>query len=313
MARPERRAWQVSPSPAALAWASTAVGPGARVRAVRRLGAGIAQATHALTIDDAAGRRHRLVLQRWLRPGWEADDPGFDPAKEAAVLDALAGGPVAIPRIVAVDPSGAASGAPALLTERLPGRPPTDRLVRRPAVLDALGSTLAAIHRLGDERATPAVRAVIPAYYPFGELADAVVPAASGRADLWQTALRIAAEPPPPGRPATLLHRDYHAGNTLWLDGRLTGVVDWSSASWGPPAADLAHLRVELATAVSVEAAVRVRSAYAVAGGDLTDARHHTLRTVFDYLSDADPSRLGSTAVQRLDAFVGVVLEERDP
>jgi aminoglycoside phosphotransferase (APT) family kinase protein len=310
--RPDRLDWQVPPSADALAWAAAAIGPGARVRAVQRLGSGIAQATHALTIDDAAGRRHRLVLQRWLRPGWEDDDPGFDPAKEAAVLEALAGGPVPVPRVVALDIDGRAGGAPALLTERLPGRPPSMGLVRRPATLEALGRTLAEIHRIGPERATAAVRALVPAYGAFGDLADAAIPATTPRRDLWRAALAIAADPPASGRSATLLHRDYHAWNTLWVGGRLSGVVDWSSASWGPPAADLAHLRIDLVVDVSVEAANRAREAYAAAGGDLTDARHHQLRTVFDYLGDADPAWMVPPAMDRLDAFLALVLAEPD-
>jgi aminoglycoside phosphotransferase len=305
----ERPAWHTAPSPGALAWAAAALGPAARVRSAQRLGGGIAQATDALTIDDATGRRHRLVLQRWIRPGWEADDPGFDPGKEAAVLQALAGGDVPVPRVVAVDPIGAASGAPSLLTERLPGRGPTVAEAGRPSRVLALGETLAAIHRLGAERWTPALAAVVPRYYPFGELGDAVIPTGSRRRELWVESLRVASEPPPRS-PATLIHRDYHAWNTLWVGDHLTGVVDWSSASYGPPAADLAHFRVDLATDVSVDAAVAARRAYEAAGGDLTDARFHLLRTVFDYLTGGDPAWFPAAAVERLDHFLELVLDE---
>lgn len=288
------------------------MGRGARVRSVRPLGGGIAQATHALTIDDAAGRRHRLVIQRWIRPNWEVEDPGFGPAKEAAVLDALGGGSVPVPRVVAVDPDGAASGAPSLLTIRLPGTQPAMRFIRRPSTIDVLGSTLAEIHRLGAARATASLRALVPDYYPFGDLAKAVIPRGSARPDVWLEALRIAGDDPDEGTPTTLLHRDYHAWNTLWVGDRLTGVVDWSSASWGPPAADLAHLRADLATDISVASAVRARAAYRAAGGHLRDARRLQLRTVFDYLSDADPAWLTGPAVERLDAFLGIVLDEPD-
>ena len=81
----------------------------------------MAQATDALTVEDAADRRHRLVLQRWSRPDSD-EDPGFTPAKEATVLDRLAATSVPVPRVVAVDADGEASGVPSLLTERLPGR-----------------------------------------------------------------------------------------------------------------------------------------------------------------------------------------------
>jgi aminoglycoside phosphotransferase (APT) family kinase protein len=296
-----------------LAWAAAAVGPGARLRAVRALHGGIAQATDALTIDAAGGRRHRLVLQRWIRPGRETDDPGFDPAKEAAVLTALAPTVIPAPQLVAVDPDGSGAGVPALLIARLPGRQPRVGEVARPATLGILGAMLAAIHRVGaDLVGDRGLQAVVPPYRPFGDLASAVIPTTTRRPDLWQAALSIAGSTPAPAAPTILIHRDYHAGNTLWVGDRLTGVVDWTSASWGPAAADLAHLRVDLVVDVSVSAAVRVRQAFADAGGDLTNARHHQLRTVFGYLTDRDPAALDGGEVARLDAFLELVLAEPD-
>ena len=250
------------------------------------------------------------MLQRWIRPNWEVEDPDFDPAKEAAVLKALAGGDVPLPEVVAVDGDGSASGAPSLLTFRLPGRQPTPAFIGTPATTRILGETLAAIHRLGRARWTEELGRVVPAYYPFGDLADAVIPTGSGRPDLWREALAVASEPPPPASGSALLHRDYHAWNTLWVGDRLTGVVDWSSASFGPPGADLAHLRVDLATDISVAAAVAARDAFRGAGGDLTNARFHQLRTVFDYLTDGDPAWFPPAAVARLDRFLEVVLGE---
>src|SRR6476469_4698226 len=159
-------AWRTPPERPALAWAAAAVGPWARVRSVRPLGGGIAEATDSLTIDDATGVRHRLVLQRWIRPGWETDDPGFNPAKEAAVLAALGPTVIPAPRLVAVDPDGSQAGVPALLTERLPGRQPTVREIARPETLTTLGSMLAEIHRVGAGLAgDPALRAIGPPYY----------------------------------------------------------------------------------------------------------------------------------------------------
>jgi aminoglycoside phosphotransferase (APT) family kinase protein len=226
------------------------------------------------------------------------------------VLRALAGSAVPVPVVVALDPDGGASGEPALLTERLPGLPPTIGLISQPRTLRILGEALAEVHRAGARVADDAtLRRLVPDYYPFGDLANATIPAESSRPDVWRAALEIASEPAPE-TPTTLIHRDYHAWNTLWADGRLTGVVDWSSASWGPPAADLAHLRVDLAVDVSVEAAIAARAAFREAGGDLTNARHHQLRTVFDYLTDWEPSRLPPGAVGRLDRFLAVVLDE---
>jgi len=49
-----------------------------------------------LTVVDAQGARHRLVLRRWARPGWEVDDPDFTAQREANLLNLLA--PTAVPR-----------------------------------------------------------------------------------------------------------------------------------------------------------------------------------------------------------------------
>ena len=40
------------------------------------------------------------------------------------------------------------------------------------------------------------------------------------------------------------IHRDFHPGNLLWRRRRLTGVVDWESASVGPPDVDVGHCRL---------------------------------------------------------------------
>jgi Ser/Thr protein kinase RdoA (MazF antagonist) len=48
---------------------------------------------------------------------------------------------------------------------------------------------------------------------------------------------------------ARLLHLDFHIGNVLGrpeLGWRLTGVLDWTCARWGPPEADLVELQVSL-------------------------------------------------------------------
>jgi aminoglycoside phosphotransferase (APT) family kinase protein len=282
------------------------VGPGARVRAVRPIGGGLAQATDALTVDDASGRQHRLVLQRWSRPNDE--DPGFTPAKEAAVLDRVAATApsVPVPRVIAVDPDGRASGVASLLTERLPGRAPTDAACGRPVLLATLGRTLAAIHRVDGGLA-----AVVPPYRPFGSLSGIRPPYASARPELWAQALAVAAAPVSAGT-GRFLHRDFHPGNSLWHGGRLTGIVDWTSASWGPPAADLAHLRINLALRVGVEAADHARDAFRDAGGELDEAGHHDLRTVFDFFSDYRLSALTGLALERTERYLEALLDGAD-
>jgi len=102
---------------------------------------------------------------------------------------------------------------------------------------------------------------VVPAYRRFYEPERLAPPAWSARPGLWARAFEVAAGPPPPHRPC-FIHRDYHPGNTLWLGGRLVGVVDWVGGSWGPPSIDLGHMRLNLVWDLGPEAADRFLAAH---------------------------------------------------
>src|SRR4030095_2612236 len=77
---------------------------------------------HAVDVAAAAARLHRLVLRRWARPGWDEEDPDFDAAREAAILELLAGTPVPAPALVAADAGAAVCDARA--APRAPPPPP---------------------------------------------------------------------------------------------------------------------------------------------------------------------------------------------
>ena len=264
---PVARLLRRRPPVAALAWAAAAFGPGSRVVAVAPL-ASAWLANHAVDVADAAGRLHRVVLRRWARPGWDEEDPDFNAAREAAILELLAPTPVPAPALAAADPDAEVCDVPALLETRLPGGPPV--LATDPGrVLEGLAAALPPIHavEVPAAPADPGSRPV-PAYHRFYEPEGLVPPAWSARPGLWSTAFEVAAEPPPPYR-SCFIHRDYHPANTLWEGGRLTGVVDWVGGSWGPPSVDLGHMRVNLTVDLGLAAADRFLAAHrAVTGAD---------------------------------------------
>jgi len=61
----------------------------------------------------------------------------------------------------------------------------------------------------------------------------------------WERAVELFHAPTPEGAEA-FTHRDFHPGNVLWRRGRVTGVVDWASASIGPACIDVGHCRANL-------------------------------------------------------------------
>jgi aminoglycoside phosphotransferase (APT) family kinase protein len=201
-------------------------------------------------------------------------------AREAAVLERLGPTNIPAPRPLAVDPDGARAGVPALVTTFVEGRPPTIAAVRRPAVLRQLAEMLVAIQALDG-----GLREVAAPYAPYYELNRLAPPENTRRPDLWLAAIEAASRPPPNG-PETFLHRDYHPWNTLWTGGRITGVVDWTGASWGPPATDLAHLRSNLVAEHDADLADAARDAFLAAGGMAPDAAYWDIRTFLDWIPD---------------------------
>jgi aminoglycoside phosphotransferase (APT) family kinase protein len=217
--------WAQAVPPASLRWAQDAAG--ARVVAALPLESQWL-ANHLLVLSD--GRE--LVLRRWARPGWEVDDPDLNAAREALVLERLADTPVPAPELVAADPEGTACDVAALLITRVPGAP----IVGRPP-LGPLVTALAEVHAIDPQG--------IPPYRRYYEPERLAVPPWAADRGVWERAIALAHDTPP-ALPDRFIHRDYHAGNTLWEGAELTGIVDWTTGSRGPGAVDLGHLRWNL-------------------------------------------------------------------
>ena len=62
-------------------------------------------------------------------------------------------------------------------------------------------------------------------------------------------------------------HGDYQHFNVLWSRGRLSALVDWSSAGIAHPDVDVGHCRLNLAVLHSAEVAERFRHAYEAEAG----------------------------------------------
>jgi aminoglycoside phosphotransferase (APT) family kinase protein len=298
------------PSAEALTWVVEAVGAGAEVVATVPLPGSSSVALHALAIRQASGMVVELVLRQFLELTWLTREPDLA-AREARALTSLAGSPVPAPELVAVDASGARAGAPAVLMTRLPGAvdvAPVDPLswVRRlAAVLPPIHETAVAE---GDRRP----------YWRYASEVEPHVPAWSRRPDAWARALEIAAEPGPTVADR-FIHRDFHPGNVLWRSGRVSGIVDWVDAAWGPREVDVAHCRVNLAMLFGLEIAERFASAVAAEAGErLADPYWNAVMavdmgmwdapTVGPWLASARPDLTADVLIDRFDAFVAAAV-----
>jgi aminoglycoside phosphotransferase (APT) family kinase protein len=67
--------------------------------------------------------------------------------------------------------------------------------------------------------------------------------------------------------PEVLTHGDYWSGNVVWRDGKLTGIVDWSSGARGPGGFDLGWCRLDLVLLFDEQTADEFLAAYEAATG----------------------------------------------
>ncbi|GHJ48117.1 hypothetical protein Cs7R123_54590 [Catellatospora sp. TT07R-123] len=208
------------------------------VTAVAALRGGIASSVSAVHTTDAV-----YVLRLWSRPGWEDDPPVFTAYDEMRALAMLERSGLPVPRLVDADPGGAWCEFPALLMTWLPGTMLHGATHRAdgaeeltPDMLRQLVEAGHVLHSLDG--------AGLPDWLPYTDLGRVGPPPTSTRPQLWRDA--VAAARPAPPAPGVFLHRDFHPGNTLWRDGRLTGIVDWTNSSRGSAGYDFGYLRVNL-------------------------------------------------------------------
>jgi aminoglycoside phosphotransferase (APT) family kinase protein len=164
--------------------------------------------------------------------------------RELAALTAVSAATVLAPQPIVADPSGEIIGDPLIVMSffsgaPLPPGPDADEWVRQ------MADGLVAVH------ATPLDR--LPADFRRGEtpaerVARLVSQPPESSDALWD---RVAAVLPRAAEgitanTATLIHGDYWFGNTIWLDGRLTGIIDWDGARIADPALDVSIARNDI-------------------------------------------------------------------
>ncbi|WP_445519432.1 phosphotransferase family protein [Streptomyces sp. NEAU-174] len=294
------------------------LGVGEQVVGAEALHGGITAEMRRLSIGTRDGGIRHLVLRTFVDEEHAEDWLN----REAGALTLLAGTGVAAPGLVAVDATAAHCEYPSLLMTHLAGRTVLDNEGLETRV-PLLARQLVAIHAL-----RPAVR---PREYVAWTTADTVVVPKGADAAVWAAAIDVIRRPAPPyeGR---FLHRDFQPGNVLFdvlpsrsAGARITGVVDWAAASWGPADLDVAHCSANLALLHGPAWGLRFAEAYAEVGGVLAAAASERLYwRVRDGLAisedvellsqswrEAGRTELTTRAVEeRLDAYVTALMDE---
>ncbi|MEB8340870.1 phosphotransferase family protein [Streptomyces endophyticus] len=249
--------------PSTSAWVERFLEAGERVARVEALHGGVTAEMRRLTVAVRGGGTRELVLRSYVDPFFvDRAEDALD--REAGALALLAGASdVTAPGLIAADPTAAHCEYPSLLMTHLPGRTflGDERLETR---VRLMARQLVAIHAVHPDEQPPKYEAL--------STADTIVVPEGADSAAWAAAIDIIRAPAPPyeGR---FLHRDLHPGNVLFdaPPTRITGVVDWAGASWGPTDLDVAHCCTNLALLHGPEWGQRFADAYEDAGGALAD------------------------------------------
>ena len=215
----------------------------ARLQSHWPLPGGVSAQVAGLELSLSAGRSRVVVFRRYAR----------NPARIVGEFRLLRhlhncdNAALPVPEALLLDTAGELLGAPYMLLEFLPGQTTFE-----PANVDGLikqaVTALDAIHAI-DVRA-PALEPLPQREFARHTFEDAAV--STLRANIL-TELQPHWPPPVTNEPV-LNHGDFWPGNLLWLDGTLTGVIDWEDANLADPLADLANTRLEFLWAYGADA-----------------------------------------------------------
>lgn len=233
------------------AWIARSLGVTTRQFVVTRL-KGSTSSSVFLVRDLIDQDSPKFVLRVLDNREWLADEPDLATHEAAALEEARKAG-VRAPILVAFSSSDVGFGAPVVLMSHVEGK-----VELRPSHLtpwfDRLANTLASIHRHRAE--------AFPWRFRSWAKRDNLAPPEWATVPrVWEHAIDLF-RGREPDDDHVFIHRDYHATNVLWADGRVSGVVDWINACRGPAGVDVAHCRTNLALMLGPDAADAFLIAY---------------------------------------------------
>ena len=204
-------------------------------------------------------------MRRYGQDSHDTDDQAAS-EREFRLLEALAESSFPSPRPLLLDATGGIFGVPTIVMNRLPGR-----VLLNPRNVEdyiaQIARTLLDLHRLrvSGLEFLPDQRDVV------GETLAEGPPTADDplQHEVWDAVVGLWPRVRESGRawPRALLHGDYWPGNTLWLRGRLVGLVDWAEPQLGDPAQDVATCRGDLTIMFGPQVAADFLRCYEKASG----------------------------------------------
>jgi aminoglycoside phosphotransferase (APT) family kinase protein len=250
--------------------------PGAKLGRVSRLRGGLSNHMFSAQYHDAQGRPGRVVLR--LTTDWQRS-PAENARREFTTLQRLQQAGVPAPRPLLLDEGGEQLGRPGFVMSH-EGKAAVNP-ARAGPWLRGLARAIAGVHAVTAEHAD---LSHLKTYSHEGlrrrlaqGLPEAIRDDPLGR-EIMQALLdgveRLDWGPP------VLTHDDFWPGNVVWRNGRVSAIVDWTTAVLGDARGDVAQCRLDLSVTHGSALADRFTAEYeAATGRELKDVWFFDLRT----------------------------------
>lgn len=240
------------------------------IQSTKALKGGISTSIYHLICENSD-----FVLRVIDNADWLAIEPDLA-EHEASGLRLLANYDVPAPRFIAFD-NGDECRMPVVLSTYMPGN-----IVLQPDDLNrwlrelALG--MANLHRID----VPNFKWEYEAWFDIEKAK--IAPQWIENPELWQIAVSVRQKSLPQQDSLCLIHRDYHPGNVLFQNGKISGIVDWINICRGSSQVDVAVCRIDVMCLHGVEAANQLMAYYEDTTGTLHQAEWdiHALLDFFD-------------------------------
>lgn len=242
-----------------MSWIKQAVHPDARLQSIERLKGGASSRVSHVAVD-VLGEERSFVLREFTNKEWLELEPDLARHEAECLRRASSTEGIAAPNVIAYDETGSECGQPAILMTHLEGR-----VVLEPDDMEAWTVRMARV--LAGLHAGASPEGFLWTYAPYSDPAKLDVSGWSSCPDRWKLAVEILTRPQPAFVPR-FIHRDYHPTNLLWVNGEVSGIVDWVNGCIGPAGVDVGHCRVNLAQLHGVEAADLFLASYLRYAGD---------------------------------------------
>ena len=236
------------------------IAPGGCVVKRRRLPGGLGCRMDVLDIRRADGSRGKVTLRRFVREGHRFSTPGHV-AHEFEILRLVERAAVPAPRPILLDSEGHYFGVPAIVMSYLPGRPlfPTTNLGNWTR---GLADDLRQLHNVRPQRFDLSLLHVqlrdgMRARIEQWRTEPLVDPLAVDMLSVLDSELHQIDFSGP-----TIVHDDFWSGNTVASRGRITGIIDWTTAEVGDPRTDVSQCRIDMVLSHGPEVADRFRDDY---------------------------------------------------